>query len=264
MSAILSIARTTVGEAIRRRVLLVIVLIGLSLVVITPGLGILQARSARAATTALTLGIIQMTAGLIAVVLTVYMIPNEIERRTIYTILCKPVQRWQFLIGKYLGAIASLGMMMVLMTAVLILVTALQQSGQVNLAEIQSLVQAPFMFFWQMSLLAAIAMLFSTFVTPLVNFFLSSGVFIAGIVFSSLFQSFADSRTVNPLTKGLAQVVQAILPNFSLFNVQNNIVNRGAEITGQGVYILTSVGYALLYITVALAIACIVFDQREV
>ena len=48
------------------------------------------------------------------------MIPNEIERRTIYTILSKPVQRWQFLLGKYLGAVLALGLMMALMTVVIL------------------------------------------------------------------------------------------------------------------------------------------------
>lgn len=264
MRAILSIARTTVGEAIRRRVLLVIVLIGLSCLIIAPGLGILQAKSSRAATMSLTLGIIQMTAALIAIVLTVYMIPNEIDRRTIYTILCKPVQRWQFLVGKYLGAVASLGMMVFLMTLVLIVVTAIQSGGTIDPSNMQNLVKAPFMFFWQMSLLAAVAMFFSTFVTPLVNFFLSSGVYIAGTVFSSLFKTFAENPSTNAITKSAATVIQYLLPNFSLYNVQNTVINPGQEIVSEGAYFMQSIGYAMLYIGLLITIGCMIFDQREV
>jgi len=102
---ILAIAATTVGEAIRRRVLLVILLIGVLFIVVAPGLGILSARSETTVLRAFMLGVIQGVSMIIAVILTVYMIPNEIERRTIYTILSKPVQRWQFLVGKYLGAV---------------------------------------------------------------------------------------------------------------------------------------------------------------
>jgi ABC-type transport system involved in multi-copper enzyme maturation permease subunit len=111
MRAIVSIATTTVGEAIRRRVLLIILLIGVLFLAVAPGLGVLSARSETTVLRGMMLGIIQLTSAVIAIVLTVYMLPNEIERRTIYTILSKPVMRWQFLVGKYLGAVLALGLM---------------------------------------------------------------------------------------------------------------------------------------------------------
>lgn len=262
MSVILSIAGTTVGEAIRRRVLLVILLIALGSLVIVPGLSVLQPRGQQAAITSLTMGIIQMTSALIAIVLTVYMIPNEIDRRTIYTILCKPVHRWQFLVGKYLGAVAALAMMIFFMTLVLIAVTSINRGF--DIARVQELVKGPFMYFWQMSILAAVAMLFSTFVTPLVNFFLSSGIFIAGTVFSSIFQSFMENRGTGALTRTLASVAQYLIPNFALYNVQNPIINPGQEIVNEFGYYLQSIGYAALYISGLLLIAILIFDRREV
>ncbi|MFX8949700.1 hypothetical protein ABTM92_19215, partial [Acinetobacter baumannii] len=86
MNAIISIARTTVGEAIRRRVLLVILLIGVLFLIVTPGLSVLGAKQSETVLKSFTLGVIQLTSAVIAIVLTVYLIPNEIERRTIYTI----------------------------------------------------------------------------------------------------------------------------------------------------------------------------------
>ncbi len=111
MRPILAIASATVGEAVRRRVLLVILLIGTLLLSIIPALSILSARAELTVTISAMFAVLRGTAALIAVVLTIYMIPNEIERRTIYTILSKPVQRWQFLVGKYLGAVFALGLM---------------------------------------------------------------------------------------------------------------------------------------------------------
>ena len=128
MSIILSIAKNTVGEAIRRRILLVILLVGILFLVIAPSLSMLTARQEQTVLISLTLGVIQLTSAVIALVLTVYMIPNEVERRTIYTILAKPVQRWQFLVGKYLGAIGALGMMIAMMTFTLLFVFAVMQS----------------------------------------------------------------------------------------------------------------------------------------
>ena len=124
----MSIARNTVGEAIRRRILLVILLVGILFLVIAPSLNMLTARQEQTVLISLTLGVIQLTSAVIALVLTVYMLPNEVERRTIYTILAKPVQRWQFLVGKYLGAIGALGLMIALMTFTLLFVYAVMQS----------------------------------------------------------------------------------------------------------------------------------------
>lgn len=263
MRAIFSIASTTVGEAVRRRVLLVILLIGLVFLVVAPGLNILTPRQERTVLIGLTLGVIQLTSALIAIVLTVYMIPNEIERRTIYTILCKPVQRWQFLVGKYLGAVAALGLMIGLMSIVLIITFIIAQQER-NPAKIAELVKAPFMYFFQMSLLAAVAILFSTFVTPLVNIFLTSGMYMLGTLFSPFFQTMVESDGVNQGTKVLAKIIHFVLPNFSTFNIQNPIINPGQVIADERAYMMTSIAYAMIYIVVLLVTAALVFDHREV
>src|SRR5579862_2685649 len=165
MRAIISIASTTVQEAIRRKVLLVILLVGLLILFIAPGLGVLSARSETTVLKGMMLGIIQLTSAVIAIVLTVYMIPNEIERRTIYTILSKPVQRWQFLVGKYFGAVGALAIMMLLMSVVMVLFYWAQQHPPMS--DIANLLKAPLMYFVQMTLLAAVAITFSTCVSPI-------------------------------------------------------------------------------------------------
>src|SRR5450432_3664113 len=116
-------------------------MIGVLFLAIAPGLGVLSARSETTVLRGMMLGIIQLTSAVIAIVLTVYMLPNEIERRTIYTILSKPVQRWQFLIGKYLGAVAALGIMMVLMSVVMGLMYWYQQHPPIS--DVANLLKAP-------------------------------------------------------------------------------------------------------------------------
>jgi len=260
---ILSIASTTVGEAIRRRVLLIILLIGVLFLAVAPGLTVLSARQERTVLIGMTLGIIQLTSAVIAIVLTVYMIPNEIERRTIYTILCKPVQRWQFLVGKYLGAVAALGLMMALMTIVLVLVFALQQGVQ-QMDQLVLLAKAPAMFFVQMSLLAAVAIFFSTFVSPLVNFFLSGGLYLVGSLFNSFFEVISSNPNSPALAKGFATFANTILPNFANYNVQNPIINPGQIIENESIYYVRVTIYGLLYIGILLVGGIVIFDRREV
>lgn len=266
MRPILSIASTTVGEAIRRRVLLVIMLVGVLFLAIAPGLGALSARSETTVLKGMVLGIIQLTSAVIAIVLTVYMIPNEIERRTIYTILSKPVQRWQFLIGKYLGSVLALGLMMLLMTIVMEVTFYFMQHDKAGFTTMAmaDLAKAPLMFFVQMSLLAAVATFFSTFVTPLVNFFLSGGVYLVGSLFASFFQTMEENPATSILAKRIAMVVNLALPNFATYNVQNPIINPGQVISNPTEYALRATGYGLLYIGIMLVGGILIFDRREV
>jgi ABC-type transport system involved in multi-copper enzyme maturation permease subunit len=258
---IIAIASTTVGEAIRRKVLLIILLLAIVLLVIAPGLGILSARSETTVLKGMMLGIIQLFSALIAVVLTVYMIPNEIERRTIYTILSKPVQRWQFLIGKYLGAVAALALMMALMCIVLIAVFIIQRQDMGQVAEV---LKAPMMYFVQMSLLAAVAIFFSTFVAPLVNFFLTGGLFLLGSLFNPFFQTLQDNAQTPMVAKYAATFVNWILPNFSNYNIQNPIINPTAQIQNEKTYYISITFYGLCYIVALLVAGIFIFDRREV
>lgn len=264
MRPILSIASTTVGEAIRRKVLLIILLIGLVFMFVAPGLGVLSTRSETTVLKSVMLGIIQLTAAVIAIVLTVYMIPNEVERRTIYTILSKPVQRWQFLVGKYLGAVAALGLMMALMSVVLVGVFIIQQEQNRNFAAVADLLKGPMMYFVQMSLLAALAIFFSTFVSPLVNFFLSGGIYLLGTVFNPFFTTMQENPGTPPVAKFFATIVNSILPNFSSYNVQNPLINAGSTIQNESLYYAQTIFYGVAYIVGLLIAGIVVFDQKEV
>jgi ABC-type transport system involved in multi-copper enzyme maturation permease subunit len=254
-----SIAATTVGEAVRRKVLLIILLVGVLLLTIAPALGQLSARSETTVLRGFMLGMIQLTSAVIALVLTVYLIPNEIERRTIYTILSKPVQRWQFLLGKYLGAVLALGLMMALMTAIMIFVYWIRPEREISL----ELAKPPALFFVQMCLLAAVAMFFSTFVAPLVNFFLSGGIYLVGSVLNPLIETLSQSKD-----QGLAQtgvkVLSFVVPNFASYNVQNPIINPQQVIQSETQYYLNAAFYGFFYVAVLLVAGILVFDRREV
>ncbi|MBS1716489.1 MAG: ABC transporter permease subunit [Armatimonadetes bacterium] len=262
MKQIIAIAGTTIGEAIRRKVLLVILLVGLVFLIVAPSLGALSARSETTILRATMLGIIQLTSAVIAIVLTVYMIPNEIERRTIYTILSKPVQRWQFLLGKYLGAVGALALMMLFMTIVMIAVFTGMQNGDFGRAV--TLAQATMMFFVQMSLLAAVAVCFSTFVTPLVNFFLSGGIYLAGSLFAPMFDSLSKQQNTSQFSKTVTWAMTTFLPNFSYYNVQNPLINPSSTIQNPMSHYLFATGYGLMYISLLLFIGHYMFDHREV
>ena len=263
MTQVMAIASTTLGEAIRRKVLLIILLVGISFLIIAPSLGQLTPRGQTQVLVAMTLGILKITAAILAVTLTVYLLPNEVERRTIYTILSKPVQRWQFLLGKYLGSVAALALMIGLMTIVLIVMYALQQQTTA-MADLAPLIKAPFMLIFQMSLLAAVAMFFSTLVTPVVNFFLTGLVYVFGTLLNPFFESITNKKN-SGIVEVFANASHYVFPNFSNLDLNPGVVGAAQEIRGsESVYIFNGVIYALVYCAILVTLAVLVFDRKEV
>ena len=261
MNAIWAIASSTVGEAVRRKVLLVILLIALLLLSIIPALSILSVRTEVSATISTIFFVIRFTSALIAIILTIYMIPNEIERRTIYTILSKPVQRWQFLLGKYFGAVLALAMMMSIMTVLALVMFYFNHRDSAKLLDIA---RQPMLYLVEMALLTAIAMFFSTFVAPLVNFFLSTGLWLVGTVLNPLYDSFANNPNSQPIMKYTAMFILKVLPNFANYDVKNPILHPGVVIQNETSYYLQTIGYGFLYIAVLLILGIVIFDKREV
>ncbi len=261
MNAVLSIATTTLGEAIRRRVLLVILMIGVLLLSIVPSLSVLSARSETSTMVSTMFFVLRFTSALIAIILTVYMIPNEIERRTIYTILSKPVQRWQFLLGKYFGAVFALGMMIGLMAIVMI--ALFYKFQHPDIGKLFELARQALLYFVEMCVLASVAIFFSTFTTPLVNFFISIGMWLIGTVLNPLYDTIS-SNTQNPIMQKVAQFVTTLLPNFANYDTKNPIINPGQMIRNETVYYLQVTGYGVLYITILLIAGILIFDRREV
>lgn len=262
MNAVLSIAKTTVGEAIRRRVLLIILMIGVLLLSIVPSLGVLSARSETTTMVSTMFFVLRFTSALIAIILTVYMIPNEIERRTIYTILSKPVQRWQFLLGKYFGAVFALAMMIGLMSIVMIVLFSVFRHPDPS--KLFELARQSLLYFVEMSLLAAVAIFFSTFTTPLVNFFVSIGMWLVGTVLNPLYDTISNNASGSVIMKNIAKLITTILPNFANYDTKNPIINPGQTIRNETAYYLQITGYGMLYIAILLIAGILIFDRREV
>ncbi|KAA0229066.1 MAG: hypothetical protein AKCLJLPJ_00147 [Fimbriimonadales bacterium] len=263
MTQILAIAGTTLGEAIRRRVLLIILMVGLAFIIIMPGISELSARNSYDVLSNMTLGIIKITSAILAVTLTVYLLPNEIERRTIYTILSKPVQRAQFLLGKYLGSVSALVVMIGLMTIVLIAAFAIQLKTT-DAKTLLPLVRQSVMLVFQMSLLAALALFFSTFATPVVNFFLTGLFFVFGNLMNPLFNQLGSGKA-GPVVGTLMKAAHYVIPNFGNLDVQGGATAGEAQIRGSElVYMFNGAIYAIVYIGILMILSIFLFEKREV
>ncbi len=188
------------------------------------------------------------------VVLGVNLLNKELVKRTIYNILSKPVARWQFVIGKFLGLLATLLIMMALMSAALLLLLWLMERrlGWELLPAIGAMCM-------ELGILLAVAIFFSSIVvTPALAGLFTVATFIAGRSAPMLFYFFTDEQPAG-LRYGM-QALYAILPHLDRFYVADRVV---AGVPPPPVYYLHASIYAVAYATLLLILSVAIFRRRE-
>lgn len=265
MNTIWLIAGGTFGEAIRRRTLLVflavaavVILLGAATLSFQPGKDTIVVKT-------LGLGVIGLVGVFISVILGINLLPTEIERRTIYTILSKPVHRYQFLVGKFLGGLVTVLASVLVMSAVFILLFLIKERG--FSAEAISACKGVLLLLFQILLVCAIAMFFSVFVSPFVNFFLTLAIFLLGLS-SSVTEALADNtdptHPKNPVIVLVFKIIHAVVPDFTKYNVQNQILSPRIVISNPTFFMEQAILIAVVYSAILITLAALIFDRREV
>ena len=200
------------------------------------------------------LALAELAGALMAVVVGVNLIAREIERRTIVSVLSKPLPRWEFIVGEYAGSVvaiaASVGGMGVALFAVLAFMNAVDARLALALVMIAG----------ELALLTAVALFFSVFSSSvLVAVVLTVGVFVAGQLSGDL-RSFGDVAEVPSWVAASVAVIGWALPDFSSFDVKARIVH--GEPIGRDLVLLT-LTYGALYAAALVAGAVAIFARRE-
>lgn len=207
-------------------------------------------------TTDVGLGAIAVIGIAISIFLGISLVSKEIERKTVYTIVSKPVRRSQFVLGKYLGLLLTLFVNTVLMLAVLLATLAFVSRNEAN--PYLGIVQAWIMMMFEFALVTAIAVFFSTFSTPTLSAMFTAALWIIGHLVSDM--RYWALKSQDELTRTLVDVVYYILPNLEILNVRNR-VTYFIEIRWSEV--LWTASYAAMYTAFILAAAVIVFSKRD-
>jgi ABC-type transport system involved in multi-copper enzyme maturation permease subunit len=202
----------------------------------------------------------------IAVFIGIGLVSKEVERRSVYSLLSKPISRSQFIIGKYAGLVLTLAVNVAVMTIALYLVLAYLTYAES--AEFRAgwdapgtdprLLKAIALIFVQLMIVTAIALFFSTFSTPLLSAALTFGFYVAGHFNADLrnFDRIVESRTAVWLARG----VYHVLPDFSAFDVKTEVVHGLPVALG---YMATTTAYGLAYVAALLVGAVLIFSRRD-
>lgn len=254
-------------ESVRDRVLYGIAAFALVLVAASFAIAEITAGQDLKVVKDLGLAVIELAGLLMTIFIGVGLVAREIERRSIFSLLAKPLPRWEFILGKYLGLVLTVIVNVLGMTVALYLMLAwmgwtspenVRLSWPAPAAD-PRIMLAVLMIALELSLLTAVALLFSTFSSSaLMSIIFTSGIYIAGTLSRDLrgLASIDDS----PMAAQLVSFVGWLLPAFDAFDI------KGAIVHGRPVgaaFVAYTAGYALIYVTVVLALAATIFSRRE-
>jgi ABC-type transport system involved in multi-copper enzyme maturation permease subunit len=266
MKAIAAIAVNVFRESVRDKVLYNLVAFAILLIGASYVLGQLTAGQDVKIIKDLGLAATSIFGLFIAVFIGIGLVSKEVERKSVYSLLPKPIHRYQLIIGKYAGLALTLMVNMAIMTAALYGVLlymawgidpAVQRAWDAPALD-PALLKAIALILVGLLLVTAIALFFSTFSTPLLSAALTFGLYVAGQFSVDLrnFDQVVDSKTAAFLARG----IYWILPNLAQFDVKSQIVHGQAV---PATYLVFTTAYAVLYISMLLVVSAFVFSKRD-
>lgn len=254
MSKLLSIALNTFRESVRDRILYNLVFFVLLITAAAVLLGELTAGNEARVIVNLGLSVVLLFGAFIAIFVGVGLVSKEIEKRTVYAIFAKPVSRHEFIVGKYLGLCLTLLLNVFIMAIGITL--ALLYVG--NSALIGSVWAAVFLIYLELIILTAIAILFSSFSSPILSALLTFLVFIIGH-FNAALKELAESLG-SQATKIFFSALYYFFPNLSFFSFSTN-ASHGQMPAGS--YLLSAALYCLIYVVILLTASIVIFSRRN-
>jgi ABC-type transport system involved in multi-copper enzyme maturation permease subunit len=250
---VLAIARNTVREAVRERLMLVLGLFGFALLLGSQALSPLALGEGRKVVIDFGLAGSMLLATLLSVFLGASLLHKELERKTLYSILAKPVRREEFVLGKFFGLWFTTAALLAAMAGILASVVTVAYgrtpwtiAGATALSVIE------------LGIVTAVVVLFSSFTTPALTAFFGIAAVVVGHFAEDLRYFAAHGAPL--LVRAMTEAVYWALPHLSVFNARGLAVH---DIAVEPERMLFAIGYGGLYIAALMIFAGTIFRRRE-
>lgn len=249
------IASNTFREAVRDRVLYNLIAFALLLSGAAILVGQISIDIERLVVVNLGLSAVSLFGVVIAIFIGIGLVSKEIEKRTLYTVLSRPVRRWEFIVGKFFGLAGTL-IVNTFFMAIGVFAALLYVAHKFSAPDALIFVALYFIVL-EFLIICSLALLFSTFSSPLLSAVFAFSLFVIG--------SFADdlrgfASLAHGLTRWIATGAAYLVPNFSALNVISAVAHQ--QTVGLQL-ILQNTLYALFYTAMALAGAVLIFERRN-
>jgi len=259
---IMAIARNTYRETVRDKILYNLILFALIMIFSSVLLGQLTLGNEDKVMLDLGMASISVFGMLIAIFIGIGLVYKELEKRTVYALLAKPVHRHELILGKYLGLLFTLLVNLAAMTVGLEL--AMLYVGRIGLGGHLRVLPAVFLIFLSLALTTALALLFSTFSSPALSALFTFFLWIIGH-FGKDLQGFAE-LTKSSAAKWLCRILYYVLPNLGNFNIVDGraiLRTAGYTMSIDPVAVAGATFYAILYCAAILSLSIAIFARRD-
>jgi ABC-type transport system involved in multi-copper enzyme maturation permease subunit len=197
-------------------------------------------------------------ASLLGVVVAIFvgtnLINKEIEKRTVFVIVTKPVSSLEFILGKHLGLSGVLAILVTGMTAIYLSILSL---AHINY-ELMPLLLTAFFLFVELCLVTAAALLFSVFTSSILAILLTTSLYLVGHLSEGMVK--LAGITKNPSFQQLTDNLYLILPDLSRLDLKNKAVYG---LIPQADTLLLNFGYAVVYTAALLVVTTVIFSRRQ-
>ncbi len=259
MNRILTIALNTYKESVRNKVFYILLVFALVLLAFSLILATLALGETDRIIKQIGLMGINMFGLLLAVFVGVNLVYEELDKRTIYTVIASGVSRTEFIIGKFLGLFITIAANILIMGLLLSILLWFWQGAYVT----PSLIVAIYLLLFEMMIIASFAVLFSSFSTPVLSAVLTAMCWVIGRMAEDLLlwskQLYEQgSIFVSYLLNG----IYYILPNLAIYNIQNQVIYK-EDIGSIGYHTLLYPLAAILYSGILLWITTVSFARRD-
>lgn len=194
----------------------------------------------------------------VAIIMGVILVYKEIDRKTFYLVLSKPVRRAEVIIGKFVGLSIVLSISDIIMGFAWIL-SLYVGGGTIEWIMVKALI----LIWFEALLITSIALFFSSFATPVMSGVFAGGMFLLGRVLYILEEILYSRKTQfikNPILIYLAKIAIFVLPDLSVFNISKEIT-VGIPVGWD--YVLQAGLYSLAYCMVFIALGIIIFERKD-
>jgi ABC-type transport system involved in multi-copper enzyme maturation permease subunit len=256
LARILVVASNVFREVIRDRVLYLIGFFAIVLIAASMLLPEVSGGSGDKIILDVGLAAISLLGLTIAIFIGTGLINKEIEKRTVYVMIAKPVSRAEFIVGKHWGLSAVLA---VLVSAMMVIYLGVLTFRQVAYP-LDSLVLAALFQILELSLIAAVALLFGTFTNAFLGMLLTVAVYLMGHFSRDLLSlgNLAKDGRLQVITQGL----YLILPDLARLDLKNQAI-YGMSLLLSPLELVENFAYGVIYIALLLTIAIFVFSRRQ-
>ncbi len=249
---VLAIATNTFREAIRDRILYLLLAFAILMIFASRILSLLTVGAEEKIVKDIGLASISVFGVATGIFMGVGLVFKEIEKRTVYTLVSKPIRRSQFILGKYVGLVMVLAVNLSIMTAMFY--TLLLLKGWMDLAISRAIV----LIFVELLMITAIAILFSSFSTPILSALFTVTFYLIGHLSWGLL--LLAEKMEGEASRAVCRILYQVLPNLEALNVKGMVVH-GTPVPVT--LVLYASVYGVAYTAILLALAAFLFRRRD-